>query len=100
MSKTRVQEFKDFLNHANTGQVHIYYQGNLAVQRGTIIDIAGFNSDETDGPTLFVPNGDIDELGRLAMDAFENNSVHLFQRKLRDNEYQYIAMKKGRGRTW
>lgn len=94
MSQTRVEAFREWLLSANTGQTYIYFTGNLGGNRfvptvdgtGTVIDC---------------PNGDIDELGTLAYQAFTANRVHLWQRKLRDNEYQYIAMKRrDGGRIW
>lgn len=94
MEKTRVEKFRDWINTARTGRIYIYHTGSLSVDRGTIVDYG-------DGsPPHFVPSGDIHELGTVALDAFEAHRVHLFQRKLHDNEYQYIAMKAGPGRTW
>lgn len=94
MEKTRVEKFREWIDTARAGRIYIYYTGRLSIDRGTIVDYG-------DGAApVFVPNGDINELGKLALDAFEANRVHLFQRKIHDREYQYIAMKSGPGRTW
>lgn len=94
MSQTRVDEFREWINHSRPGQVFIYYTGFLAVDRGTVI------VDPT-GSLTIEPNGDIDELGQLALEAFDNKRVHLFQRKLHDHEYQYIAFKRrDGGKLW
>lgn len=87
---TRLEAFRDWLRTATAGQVYTYYTGVLAVDRGTIIDVG-------DGVLEFEPHGDIDALGRTALEAFDANRVHLFQRKIHDNEYEYIAMKRRQG---
>lgn len=93
--KTRVEAFRDWLKQDRVGKIYIYYTGHLAVDRGTIID-TGLAEEP-----LFIANGDIDELGKLAIDAFNSDRVHLFQRKIHDNEWQYIAMKRRDGeRLW
>lgn len=93
--KTRVEAFRDWIDNSRVGKIYIYYTGHLGVDRGTIID-TGLRDEP-----LFVANGDIDDLGKLAIDAFEANRVHLFQRRLHDNEWQYIAMKRrDGGRIW
>lgn len=92
--QTRLEAFREWIKTANTGQVYTYYTGFLSIDRGTIVDIG-------DGLTEFEPNGDIDALATTAINAFENNRVHLFQRKIHDNEYEYIAMKRrDGGRVW
>lgn len=95
MTKTRVEAFREWLDTARTGQVFIYYTGFLSVDRGSYVDYA-------DGhPVTFEPSGDIDTLGEMAFAEFKNGRVHLFQRKIHDNEYQYIAMKRrDGGRIW
>lgn len=94
MTKTRTEAFRDWLETATTGQVYTYYTGFLSSDRGVIVDYG-------DGDTKFIPSGDIDELGRIALVAFETDKVHLFQRKIHDREYQYIAMKRSNyGRRW
>ncbi len=90
----RVEKFRDWIKTSRPGQIYIYYTGFLAIQRGHIIDIGGREQ-------YMIANGDVDALGNLAASAFEDNRVHLFQRKLRDNEYEYIAMKRyAGGATW
>lgn len=89
--KTKLAEFKHWLDTANIGQVYIYYTGHLAVDRGTIVDMHIIGA-----VPLFIPNGEVDGLGRAAIEAWEADKVHLFQRKIHDNEYQYIAMKRSR----
>lgn len=86
-SKSKLEEFYDWINTATTGQVYLYHTGFLAQDRGTIIDVG------SDMP-LFIPNGDIHEIGKLAIDAFNTKRVHLFQRKIHDGVYEYIAMKR------
>ena len=87
--------FRDWIRTARAGQVYIYYTGDLANDRGAYIDWG-------DGDHLvFIASGDIDAIGTLAYDAFTSNQVHLFQRKIHDNIYQYIAMKRRyTGRHW
>lgn len=87
--KTKVEEFRDWIKEANVGQTYIYYQGRLDIDRGSCVG------------DLWLSNYSVDELGKLAYDAFTSKKLHLFQRKLHDNEYQYIAMKRSPyGRTW
>lgn len=94
MSTTRVEAFNEWLKTAPPGQVFTYYTGFLALDRGEIVDIG-------DGVQLVIPKGDIDTLGRMAIDAFYSGQVHLFQRKIHDHEYQYIAMKRhSAGAIW
>jgi hypothetical protein len=92
--KTRTEAFHDWLKSSTPGQVYTYYTGFLAVDRGTIVDVG-------DGVLEFIPNEAVDDLGRLALSAFEDNRVHLFQRKIHDRVYEYIAMKRrDGGRIW
>lgn len=89
MSSPRIDRFKEWLDHAKAGQIYVYYHGRLDTDRGDCV-----------GGVWFA-NGDTDELGTMALDAYRANRVHLFQRKLHDNEYDYIAMKRPRyGRQW
>lgn len=91
---TRVETFREWLKDARPGQVFIYYTGHLTVDRGSVIV-------DDSGDITIEPNADIDELARIAIDAWDNKRVHLFQRKLHDNEYQYIAMtRRQAGSTW
>lgn len=92
--KTRVEAFDVWLKTAPAGQVYVYYTGFLSVDRGSIVDCGA-------GRTEFVPNEDVDDLGKLALSAFEANRVFLFQRKIHDKVYDYIAMKRYMGgRNW
>jgi len=91
-----VQEFKDWLHRGRAGSMCIYHTGYLALDRFHIVDVA-FPGDTK--VSLTTPIERVDEVARLALDAFEEKRVHLFQRKLHDNEYQYIAMKASR-RVW
>lgn len=91
--ESRYDAFKRWINTGRVGSVFVYYTGFLAMDRGTIIDLGG-------GYTEFSPNGDIDAIASLAIDAWDANRVHLFQRKLHDNEYEYIAMKRRPGGSW
>lgn len=92
--QTRLEAFRDWLRTATPGQVYTYYTGFLAVDRGTIVDYGN-------GEFTIVPNEAIDELARDAISAFESNRVHLFQRKIHDRVYEYIAMKRrDGGRIW
>lgn len=86
--KSHIEEFRDWIKTANVGQTYVYHVGYLAIDRGTIINCP--NSDRT----LVIPNGDIDGLATLALEGFEGGKLHLFQRKIHDREYQYIAMKR------
>lgn len=93
--KSKIEEFEDWISNARTGQVYTYHVGYLAIDRGTIINCP--NSDRT----LVIPNGDIDGLATLALEGFERGKLHLFQRKIHDREYEYIAMKRSPyGRNW
>lgn len=86
--------FNEWLSSTTPGQVFTYHTGFLAVDRGTIVDYG-------DGQLSFVPNGDVDELGKATLSAFDTGRVHLFQRKVHDRVYQYIAMKRREGgRNW
>lgn len=85
----RVDRFREWLDHAAAGQVYVYHTGRLDTDRGTCLG------------DVWISAGDIDQLGDMAYEAFVGGKVHLFQRKLHDNEYEYIAMKRSRyGRQW
>lgn len=94
MSATRVEAFREWINYSRPGQVFTYYTGFLAVDRGSVIV-------DGNGDITIEPNGDIDALGRLALDAWDNKRVYLFQRKIHDNEYEYYAFKRRQaGSIW
>jgi len=90
---TRVEKFRDWIERSRTGKIYIYHSGYLARDRGRIVDYAD------SGEAIIEPNGDIDDLANIAIDAFVSGRVHLFQRKIHDNQYQYIAMKRRAGDT-
>lgn len=93
-SQSLTEAFDDWLDTAKTGQVLTYYRGFLKMDRTFTISI------EPDRVEL-VLDEDVDKVGRHAMAAFVDGKVHLFQRKVADGVYEYIAMKKSRyGRTW
>lgn len=89
---TSANDFLKWLSESRTGGMCIYYTGFLAVDRFTIV-----GKDPETQITIRKP--EIDDLARVVIDAFDRGRVHLFQRKLHDNEYQYIAMKSSR-RLW
>lgn len=84
-----MEAFRDWLDTSRKGKIYIYHTGFLAVDRGSIVDF-------TNGAFSINPDSDIDCVARMALDAFNSHRVHLFQRKLHDREYQYIAMKRGK----
>lgn len=98
MQIERVEAFREWLATSPVGKFYIYHTGFLAIDRVKVI------VDEK-GDIVYSPVPEIHELAKLAIDAFEDNTVHLFQRKIHDNEYQYIAVKryklgKSRRREW
>lgn len=94
MEKPNLKEFKDWITHARTGQVYKYHTGFLAVDRQSIVDLV-------DGIPVLVNGGHIHDIAREAILAFDTKRIHLFQRKLQDGVYEYIAMKRSPyGRQW
>lgn len=94
MTKIQVEEFRDWLLSSRTGQTYIYYIGDLASDRAVPRIFS-------DGSVHYCPDGPVDELGTLAHEAFAAHRVHLWQRKIHDHVYQYIAMKRrDGGRLW
>lgn len=92
---TRLDAFREWIVKARPGQVFTYYTGFLAVDRGHIVDFGGDNEPE------FIASGDINDLAKMALYAFEAGRLHLFQRKIHDHEYEYIAMKRRQaGGSW
>jgi hypothetical protein len=83
---SRLEAFKHWLRFGRVGSFHVYYRGLLMYDRQRYMIV--------DGETYSVPNEEIDALGREAIEAWEAGNVHLFQRKLHDNEYEYIAVKR------
>lgn len=94
MEKPNLEEFKNWIAHARTGQVYKYHKGFLAVDRNTIVDLV-------DNLPVLVPGGDVHSIAMEAINAFDAKRVHLFQRKLQEGVYEYIAMKRSPyGRQW
>lgn len=89
MELTPKEDFENWIETARAGAVSIYYRGRLDLDRGSCIG------------AVFVPVPAVDKIAHLAYRAFEEKRIHLFQRKLHDNCYEYIAMKRSRyGRNW
>lgn len=92
--ESKLKDFKYWIDHARAGQVYLYHKGFLAVDRQTVVDIVG-------SLPVLVNGGAIHELAMAAIDAFDAKRIHLFQRKLQDGVYEYIAMKRSPyGRQW
>lgn len=87
-------EFNNWLKRSRQGGMCIYHTGFLAVDRFYRI----FDPSKGDSAPLLIGN-DIHATATSAMNAWEAGKVHLFQRKLHDGVYQYIAMKASR-RNW
>lgn len=83
--KSKLEEFREWIDTAQTGQVYVYHTGFLVVDRcssGRILP-----------NTHYIAN--------LALEAFDAGKLHLFQRKIHDGVYEYIAMKRSPfGRNW
>lgn len=87
----RVTAFRKWLATARAGSIYVYYTGVLALDRGSYIMV----HDEKLGSNYeWLANSEIDGLAKAAMEAWESGRAHLFQRKLHDHEYDYIAMKR------
>lgn len=93
MKSNKLEEFRDWIETARTGQIFIYHTGFLAVDRGNIVNFGDAD--------IVLPNEPVNTLATLAINGFDAGKLHLFQRKLHDGVYQYIAMKKSPyGRRW
>lgn len=84
--------FRKWLISATPGHHYTYYTGFLGIDRGEFILVRDEKSDNV--LPEWVPNAEITALAMAAIEAWQANAVHLFQRKLRDFEYQYIAVKR------
>lgn len=82
----RAKAFREWLGHATAGHHYVYFQGNMMTARG---EWRSVNDD-----LIFFPNTEINSLADTVYEAHLAHRVYLFQRKLHDNEYQYIAMKR------
>lgn len=91
MATSRVEAFRKWLQSARAGSIYVYYTGMLASDRGGFILV---HDERGEAEYTWVPNLEIDALARAAIDAWDAGRVHLFQRKLHEDEYEYIAMKR------
>lgn len=71
------KDFEFWMSRAKTGDTIIYHIGDLAYDR------LGYG----EGAHI------IDELGATAWEYARTEEVHLLQRKLADNRYEYLAIK-------
>lgn len=84
-------EFQKWVDTSNTGAFIVYHTGFLSVDRVSM-QVHDFS---------YVPNPPVDDLAVSAIEAFERGKVHLFQRKISDMVYQYIAVKRSKyARNW
>lgn len=91
--KSKLEEFEYWIKNARPGKFYIYHTGFLTVDRGHIVN--------TPDGGVFVCTGEVHSLGKAAIEAFYAKRVHLFQRKLHDGVYEYIAVKRSNyGRHW
>ena len=88
--------FSHWLETSTPGSVIIYHTGFLGVDRfKNIINIAN------GVPIAFEVVPEIRDKALAAIEAFEQNKVHLYQRKISDMVYQYIAQKRSKyQRNW
>lgn len=94
MEKPNLKEFKDWLKNAQTGQIYKYHTGLLAVDRQSIVGVV-------DNLPILFNGGSVHDIATEALNAFDAKRIHLFQRKLQDGVYEYIAMKRSPyGRQW
>lgn len=90
----REAAFSKWIANAKASEVYVYHTGFLAIDRGVYI------GDISDGG-LFIPNPEVDTVARMAIDASDAEKVYLFQRKLHDKVYDYIAIKRSKyRRNW
>lgn len=87
-----LEDFNAWLKSGRTGSVCKYHTGFLAVDRFHIVDVGA-------GEFRYDPVPELDALGRAALNAFVEEKVHLYQRKIHDMEYEYYAVKANR-RNW
>lgn len=83
-------ELQKWIDTATAGQVITYYTGFLGRDRFSG-DIVTFKDEN-----LYLEVPDIADLAEVAITAFDIGKVHLFQRKLAENRYDYIAMKRAK----
>ena len=90
--RVSIEQFHDWFKEARTGDFLVYHKGNLCLDRCTALD-GGDTSHCTPA------SWELGALANYAMEAFHERRVHLFQRKLSDHEYEYIAVKRSK-RVW
>jgi hypothetical protein len=82
-----VASFQRWLDTARAGAHFIYYRGFLAADRETVTLLPGY------GSYMHVFYEPMHTLGQMAWHAYEKGRVTLVQRKLRPEQYEYIAFK-------
>jgi hypothetical protein len=86
----KAHEFRKWVDTSNTGAVITYHTGFLSVDRVKMVALDSYK-----------PVPEIHDLAMEAIEAFERGKVHLFQRKLSDMKYDYLAMKASKyARNW
>lgn len=86
MEMNRAKELRKWINTSRPGHHYVYFRGSLINARGQYQNV----NDEL----TYLPNDEITSLANEAWQAYKAGRVHLFQRKLHDNEYEYIAVKR------
>lgn len=87
-------EFSDWIANAKPSEVYVYHTGFLAIDRGLYIG-------DIEHGGLFIPKPEVDAIARMAVDASDDEKVYLFQRKLQDRVYDYLAVKRSKyRRNW
>lgn len=85
-TSNRAKAFREWLDTATAGHHYVYFRGSLINARGRFENI----EDEI----VYTQNEEISELANAVWETYKAGRVHLFQRKLHDNEYEYIAVKR------
>lgn len=89
-----INTVEHFIANARAGEVLVYHTGFLGIDRGNTIL-------SSRGTLEFVADGEVNDIALAMIDAFDQNKVHLFQRKLGYMKYEYIAMKRSKyARNW
>lgn len=79
-------EFKKWLANSAVGDMLIYHEGDLAVDRDCS-DFSAMTRDEKRRATS------IDETGRVVLDAAARGHLMLFQKRLGRGFFRYIALR-------
>lgn len=82
----RAKAFREWLRDAIAGHHYVYFRGSLIKARGSF--------EEVHGEMVWEENTAIIELANEVYGAHLAHRVHLFQRKLHDDDYEYIAVKR------